>query len=85
MSRNRLSTSPHEEAIDWLARENEGRLTPEQQAQLQAWLDADPERPALYERVRGAVSAASRRSVPSTSTPRSSSFSTSSRSTCPRP
>lgn len=55
--------SQHEEAIAWLARESEGRLTPEQQAQLDAWLTADPERPALYERVRGAVGAPNRYSA----------------------
>lgn len=62
MSRN-AAAAPHEEAIAWLARENEGRLTQEQQAQLEAWLAADPERPALYERVRGAVGAPNRYSA----------------------
>lgn len=62
-SRHTGAAEPHEQAIDWLAREDEGCLTPEEQAQLQAWLDADPDRPALYERVRGAVGAPNRYSA----------------------
>ena len=42
--RTRAEIDPRDEAIGWLAREDEGRLTPDQRAQLRAWLDADPAR-----------------------------------------
>jgi transmembrane sensor len=59
-TRIRSWSDPREEAIAWLAREEEGRLPADQQAQLQAWLDADPEHAAIYERARDAVGAPAR-------------------------
>lgn len=59
----RLSDDPLSEAIAWLAREEEGRLTPDQQAALQAWLDADPAHGAVYARAREAVAAPGRHSA----------------------
>ena len=61
--RTRAEIDPRDEAIDWLAREDEGRLTPDQRAQLQAWLDADAERRVIYERARDAVGAPNRYSA----------------------
>ncbi|HEX5776374.1 MAG TPA: DUF4880 domain-containing protein, partial [Caulobacteraceae bacterium] len=61
--RTRAEIDPRDEAIDWLAREDEGRLTPDQRTQLQAWLDADAERRAIYARARDAVVAPNRYSA----------------------
>ena len=61
--RTRAQIDPRDEAIDWLAREDEGRLTPDQRAQLQAWLDANAERRVIYERARDAVGAPNRYSA----------------------
>ena len=57
---SRQPADPRDEAIAWLAREREGRLTPDQQAALQAWLDADPAHPQIYARARAAVEAPAR-------------------------
>jgi transmembrane sensor len=61
--RNLAAADPRDEAIGWLAREQEGRLTPDQQAALQVWLDADPAHPELYGRARSAVFAPNRYSA----------------------
>jgi len=58
--RNAQATDPRDEAIAWLAREREGRLAPDQQAALQAWLDADPAHAIIYARARAAVEAPAR-------------------------
>jgi len=52
--------NPRETAIDWLAREREGRLAPDQQAALKAWLEADPAHADAYARARAAVEAPGR-------------------------
>lgn len=51
---------PREAAVDWLAREREGRLAPDQQAALEAWLGADPAHADAYARARAAVEAPAR-------------------------
>jgi len=51
---------PREAAIDWLAREREGRLAPDQQLVLKAWLEADPAHADAYARARAAVEAPAR-------------------------
>ena len=61
--RTRAEIDPRDEAIGWLAREDEGRLTPDQRAQLRAWLDADPARADLYARASEAVGAPNRYSA----------------------
>jgi transmembrane sensor len=58
--RNAQCVDPRDEAIAWLAREREGRLPSDQQAVLQAWLDADPTHADLYARARAAVEAPAR-------------------------
>ncbi len=44
-----------EQAVRWLAMEDEGGMTPEQDAALRAWLAADPANAEAYERAREAV------------------------------
>jgi len=55
MLRRKLPQDPRELAIDWLAREREGRLAPDQQAALTAWLEADPQHAEVYARAKAAV------------------------------
>ena len=56
-------TDPRETAVYWLAREDEGRLSPDDRAALQDWLDADPAHQAIYDRAREAVGAPGRYSA----------------------
>ena len=51
--RTRAQIDPRDEAIDWLAREDEGRLTPDQRTQLQATADFLRRRTAVRVTIEG--------------------------------
>ena len=51
---------PHEVAAHWLTLEDEGRLSGEDRAGLERWLDADPAHRAAYDDARRACEAAAR-------------------------
>lgn len=46
----RLSDETREAAAEWCARLSDGPLGPRDRQSFQAWLDSDPEHPALFER-----------------------------------
>lgn len=52
--------TPREAAVRWVAREIGGTLSPEDQAALRAWLEADPRHVELYAQVRDAALAVDR-------------------------
>ncbi len=56
-ARKSAPATPREQAVDWLAREDEGRLTETDRAALEAWLAADLAHASAYARAREAVGA----------------------------
>lgn len=48
---------PRDQALEWIAREEEGRLPADQQGAFQAWLEADASHGEIYARARAAIAA----------------------------